>query len=217
MPRRIRVLTPEEVQTLQQLGYQKTVIDSLSEIHALTPKQMALAKQILENPGASALTQVTAAGYAVTNGSQAAVVKGRLTGKLGITLRNFGIIEETLARVASDCLQATTTHLVTKRVRNEKGVITKEEVEYHDTPDYRTRLMMFKVLCALGDYFPAKKIDLRKGKSGVDNPLEKLASGVLERFAEELEEKYGDQIDPSGPIEATYEQIDDDEADNETE
>jgi hypothetical protein len=153
-----RVLTPEEIREARKAGVTESVIDAAVELASLTPKQKALAKEMLTNPGATALEQVKRAGYAVTEKAKPQQLKKELAGRLAATLREFGIFEDDLAKVASDGLHATHVRILQIPVRNSEGDIIGQRIEYHEIPDYPTRLATFKILCQLGDYFPAKKI-----------------------------------------------------------
>jgi hypothetical protein len=182
-----RVLSPQEIKEARKAGIHDSVIDAAVELANLTPKQKALAKEVLTNPGATALEQVKNAGYSVTEKSKPQHLKKQLEGRLSATLREFGIFEDDLAKVVADGLQAVHVKILRIPVRGDKGFITGERIEYHETPDYPTRLATFKILCSLGDYFPAKKIKV-DGKMNV-TAFHGIDPALLEMRRNELMKK----------------------------
>jgi hypothetical protein len=163
------------------------LIDAVKEASALTPKERRLAEEMLKNPGAPVIQQIRNAGYKVTEKSRPQHLKKQLAGKLSLTLKEFGIFEDDLAKVASDALGACHLKIVKMADRDEDGRVIGEHLEYVDIPDHPTRLAAFKVLCALGDYFPAKKMKI-DGRFGVEH-FSGIPAEVLRQRKKELEDK----------------------------
>ena len=161
MPTRHTILSPQEIKAEAAQAKEDERVAAATELANLTPKQKALAREMLRNPGGTAIEQAKAAGYKVAEGSKPNHLKKNLSGKLSNTLKEFGIFEDDLAKVAADGLTATHVRIVKVSKRDAEGKLIGEEVEYHEIPDYVTRLATFKTLCALGDYFPAKKLDIK--------------------------------------------------------
>ncbi len=187
MSKHKRVLSPQEIKEARAAGIKDSVVDAAVEFADLTPKQKALAIEMMKNPGATALEQVKNAGYSVTKKARPQQLKKQLAGRLALTLKEFGIFEDDLAKVAADGLKATTVKIIKVAKRNESGMITSEEIEYHEIPDYATRLATFRTLCALGDYFPAKKLKI---DATVDmGVFAGIDPRILEQRKRELENK----------------------------
>ncbi len=153
-----RILTPQEIKKRKHDEEHDRVVAQAKETACLRPMQKRLVAEILKNPGAPVIEQMRAAGYKAPEGSKPHHVKKRLEGKLGLTLREFGIFEDDLAKVAADGLQATNLKIIRVSKRDKDGRVIKEELKFIETPDYKTRLAYFIQLTKLGDYFPAKKV-----------------------------------------------------------
>lgn len=186
MGKHLRVLTPTEIKERSREEAARSIVDVAAELEKLTPKQKRLAIEVLTNPGAGAVEQAKNAGYKVAPGSKPNHLKKAIEGKLSATLREFGISEDDLAKVVTDGLQATTVKIIKKKIYDD-GECKGEEVEYHEVPDHPTRLATFKVVAALGNYFPAKRVQV-EGEIG-HNVFSKIDPRVLEERVRELQKK----------------------------
>lgn len=148
-----RILTPQEIKERKKAAEQQVAVARAKETANLTPLQKRLVAEMIKNPGLPAVQQIKNAGYKVTEKSKPHHVKKMLDGKLALTMRDFGIFEDDLAKIMADGLQATNIKIV--KIRKPDG---KEELKYIEVPDYKTRLSYATVALKLGDYFPAKKV-----------------------------------------------------------
>lgn len=187
-----RVLTPSEIIEHSKNKNARSYVESIEEFKNLTPKQQKLAIAMIANPGASNNELAKSAGYKVAEGSKTGHLQKQIAGKLSATLREFGIFEHHLARVASDALQATKTVIVKMATRNDLGLVIKEDIEYHEVPDHPTRLKAMEVLCKLGNYFPAAKV---QHEGLVFHDFGNISPSVLGARAKELEEKAKNRVD----------------------
>jgi len=153
-----RILTPQEIKERKKADQQMAVLTADEEFAKLRPLQKKLVIEMIKDPGAPDIEQIRRAGYKVTENAKPNHVKKALEGKLGLTLRHFGIFEDDLAKIAADGLQATITKVVKLQKRDDNGKVIDEKLHYIEIPDYKTRHAYFKTLTQLGDYFPAKKV-----------------------------------------------------------
>lgn len=153
-----RILTPMEIRAKKKFEAQKAELTHDQEFAQLRPLQKQLFIEILKDPGCSDVEQIRRAGYKVTENSKPQHLKKALEGKLGMTLRHFGIFEDDLAKLALDGLQATTTKIVKMQKRDKDGKVIGEELKFIEIPDYKTRHAYWLDIVKLGDYFPAKQV-----------------------------------------------------------
>jgi hypothetical protein len=190
---------PEDIAAAEKKRESSRRISANAEFSKLTTKRRALVKIILENPTMSFTEAARRAGYKVGPNSKLSVVKREIAGKLSLTLREFGIYEGDLAKVAVDALKAVKCTIVKRRTYDQRGRLKDEFYDVIETPDHSTRLAAFKQLSLLGDYFPAKKVKV----SGEINhrPFSDVRPEILEQRAKELKERSDNAVEADYTIE----------------
>ncbi len=124
---------------------------------ALPEKRRALVLATLANPTASVSEIATKAGI---KPQSAESMYRKVQGSAGPILFQLGITEADLFRTVWDCLHATHDNIIRKTKYDDEGKPSGTEVAIVPTPDYTTRLKAATTLLQLGNYFPARKIDI---------------------------------------------------------
>ena len=178
------VILPEDLDKVDKEAKQDALLRTREELKQLTPKRRRLIEILAKNPSMTFIQAAKDAGYQIGKNARAATIKREIAGKLSITLREMGIFESDLARVATEALNATKVQILRIPKRGDDGKVIDERLEVIESPDHTNRLAAFKLLCHLGDYFPAKKIDI--SKTGGDRPFKDVSLDLLKKRADEL-------------------------------
>ncbi len=181
------VPTPKELADKKRTRAATVALSSKIEQAGLTERRSKLAQILLTDPTIPFREAYKKAGYSLTPKSRPSVIKREIAGALSATLREMGIFESDLAKVLMECLTATKATLVKVPVYFENGILKTNRYESIEVPDYPVRLAAFKQACLLGDYFPAKKINLKTEHT--ERLFANIELRTLEGRAKELREK----------------------------
>ena len=124
-------------------------------------------------------------GYKIGKHSKAATIRKEIGGKLALTLRDCGVYESDLGRVIREGLSATRILIIKEQEVVDGRVVTKNRIL--EVPDHPTRVATMVKTAHLGDYFPAKKLDISDNRK--ERPFSGISQEVLEKRARELRKK----------------------------
>lgn len=151
------MITPEEIrlkQTEQDLKKQSAKVEDT--LASLTEKQRSLVVSLLMDPSQPFEQAGRNAGYKCGKNSRLSEIKRNIDGKLGPLFFELGVTAVDIVRVIHNCLNAEN-HTPKIKKYYEKGKVVREELEIVSTPDLRLQLQAAKLMCTLGNFFPAQK------------------------------------------------------------
>ncbi len=84
----------------------------------------------------------------------------QVEGKLGDALASLGVTEQDVVRTIKECLSATKQTIIKSAKKDKDGNIVGYNLNTHESPDHQIRLKTVELLCKLGGYHPATKVQI---------------------------------------------------------